>query len=328
MPMTRRQVLASGAALGGVALAGGALVDQLWPVLHREDLVPGAAPRMALPPQAWSSAADRLTFAAVGDTGTGGWQAAAVAGRMASGYRRNPYGLITHLGDICYYGDVEDRFADVFSRPYAPLLDAGVRVEMAIGNHDGDVHLTDARLARIDAELRLLGTPGRFYRTTHGPVDFFYLDSSRPGLFGPDRSTQLDWLDDALATSRSQWKIACLHHPPYSSGRHGNAPGAQDWLVPALERHAVDLVLAGHDHHYERTLPIDGVTYVVSGGGAKLRSVGRSPFTAVAASVLQYLHVNIVGDRLVGHCVQPDGRLVDTFTLRAREGRRPAGRTG
>lgn len=326
MPMTRRQVLASGAAVGGAALAGGALVDQVWPVLQREDLIPGAAPRLALPAGAWSSAPDRLTFAAVGDTGTGGRQAAAVAARMASGYQKNPYGLITHLGDICYYGDIEDRFADVFLRPYAPLLDAGVRVELAIGNHDGDVHLTDARQTRTEAELRLLGTPGRYYRTTHGPVDFFYLDSSRPGLFGPDGSTQVDWLDDALATSRSRWKIVCLHHPPYSSGRHGSTPGAEDRLVPVLERHAVDLVLAGHDHHYERTVPINGVTYVVSGGGAKLRAVHRSPFTAVAASVLQYLHVDVVGDRLVGHCVRPDGHLVDTFALRAREGRRPAGR--
>jgi hypothetical protein len=327
MPMTRRQVLASGAAVGGAALAGGALVDQVWPMLRREDLVPGATPRLALPGRAWTSAADRLTFAAVGDTGTGGWQATAVAARMASGYRSDPYGLITHLGDICYYGDIADRFADVFLRPYAPLLDAGVRVELAIGNHDGDVHLTDAGLERVDTELRLLGTPGRYYRTTHGPVDFFYLDSSRPGLFGAEGSTQLDWLEDALSTSRSRWKIVCLHHPPYSSGRHGNTPGAEKWLVPALERHAVDLVLAGHDHHYERTVPINGITYVVSGGGAKLRSVGRSPFTAVAASVLQYLHVHVAGDRLTGHCVQPDGHLVDTFTLRAREGRRSAGRS-
>lgn len=323
MALTRRQFLASGAAVGGAAVAGGALVGQVWPALSRQDLVPGQAPRGELAARAWPVADDRLVFAVVGDTGTGGRQAAAVAARMASGYQRNPYGLITHLGDICYYGDIEDRFSDVFLRPYAPLLDAGVRVEVAIGNHDGEIYLSDARLAAVETEMRLLGTPGRYYRTTHGPIDFFYLDSSRPGLFGPDGSAQLDWLDEALAGSGSQWKIVCMHHPPYSSGRHGSTPRADETLVPILERHAVDLVLAGHDHNYERTVPINGVTYVVSGGGAKLRPVDRSPFTAVAASVLHYLHVEVVGDRLVGHCVRADGHPVDSFTLRAREGRRP-----
>lgn len=328
MPLTRRQFLAAGAAVGGAALAGGALAGQVWPVLSREDLVPGAVPDLGLAARAWAVDGDRLTFAAVGDTGTGGRQAAAVATRMARDYGASPYGLITHLGDICYYGDIEERFADVFLRPYAPLLAAGVRVELAIGNHDGEVHLSDARLAAVETELRLLGTPARYYRTTHGPVDFFYLDSGRSGLLGPDGATQIDWLDDALATSRSQWKIVCMHHPPYSSGVHGSTLDTHRALVPALERHGVDLVLSGHDHHYERTLPINGVTYVISGGGAKLRPTSRSAFTAVATSALQYLHVEVAGDRLVGRCVQPDGDLVDTFTLRAREGARPSGRYG
>jgi 2',3'-cyclic-nucleotide 2'-phosphodiesterase (5'-nucleotidase family) len=59
------------------------------------------------------------------------------------------------------------------------------------------------------------------------------------------------------------------------------APARQQTLEPILRRHHVDLVLAGHDHHYERTHPIDGITYVVSGGGCKTTRVGRSDFTAV-----------------------------------------------
>jgi hypothetical protein len=322
MPLTRRQVLAASAGVGAAAVAGAGLAGGLWPVLSREDLIPGQAPEVALPAGAWQTGADRLTFAAVGDTGTGGRQAAAVASRMAAGYRQNPYGLITHLGDICYYGHIRDRFDDVFLRPYAALLDAGVGVELAIGNHDGEVYFTDARLEAVEAELALLGTPARYYRSSHGPVDFFYLDSSRPALFGSDASAQLDWLDDALATSHNQWKIVCMHHPPYSSGTHGSTPGAEQRLVPVLQRHGVDLVLSGHDHHYERTVPIGGVTYVVSGGGAKLRPVGRSPFTAVASSVLHYLHVEVTGDRLVGRSIRADGRLVDAFTLHARDGHR------
>jgi hypothetical protein len=319
--LSRRQLLAAGLGAAGSLVAGGGLAGQLWPLLGREDLVPGTPPDSVLPAAAWTEATDRLTFAAVGDTGSGGRQAMAVADRMARSYRAAPYGLVTHLGDLCYYGPVEDRFDDVFVRPMRPLIDAGVRFELAIGNHDGDLHHTDESLAEIDAELRLLGTPARNYTTSHGPVDFFYLDSSAPGLFGVDSSAQLEWLDDALASSTNQWKVVCMHHPVFSSGSHGSTPGAREVLGPVLAHRSVDLVLTGHDHHYERTRPVDGVTHVVSGGGCKTTPVGRSRFTAAAASALQHLHVDVVGDRLTGRCVRADGRVLDRFALRAREGR-------
>ena len=245
----------------------------------------------------------------------------AVAERMALSYRSTPFGLVTLLGDICYYGKIRDRFDDVFVEPMAPLIDAGVRFELAIGNHDGDLHHSDASLEEIEDELALLGTPARYYATTNGPVDFFYLDSSAPGLFGPESSAQLDWFDAALASSANQWKVVCLHHPPYSSGLNGSTPGAADKLSPILARHAVDLVLAGHDHHYERTVPIDGTTYVVSGGGCKITGVRPSRFTAVAESTLEFMRFEVVGDRLQATALRPDGRLVDAFELRAREGR-------
>jgi predicted phosphodiesterase len=319
--LNRRQFLAAVVGATGTAAAGTGLAGQLWPLLGREDLVPGRTPQLALREAAWTRAADRLTFAAVGDTGSGGRQAMAVAHRMAEGYREAPYGLVTHLGDLCYYGSVEDRFDDVFTRPMRPLIDAGVRFELAIGNHDGDLHHSDASLAEIDAELRLLGTPARNYTTSHGPVDFFYLDSSAPGLFGADATEQLEWLDDALVSSTNQWKVVCMHHPVYSSGSHGSTPGAEEVLEPLLSRRHVDLVLSGHDHHYERTRPTNGVTYVVSGGGCKTTPVGRSRFTAAAASALQYLHVDVVDDRLRGRSVRADGQILDRFELRAQEGR-------
>jgi propanediol dehydratase large subunit len=55
---------------------------------------------------------------------------------------------------------------------------------------------------------------------------------------------------------------------------------------------------------------------VVSGGGCKLTLVGRSDFTAVAESVLHFVHVRIDGDRLDARAIAPDGRVVDAFTLR------------
>ena len=319
--MNRREFLASGLGVVGTAAAGVTLGRGVWPLLAGEDLVPGAAPTVDLTPRAWQTTADRVSFAVLGDNGSGGRQAIAVAERMARTYGASPFGLVALLGDICYYGNFADRYDDVFRRPMAPLIDAGVGFELAIGNHDAELHHSDDGLAEIEAELRLLGTPGRYYTSSHGPADLFYLDSSVPGLFGADASGQIEWLDDALASSSNQWKIVALHHPPYSSGEHGSTPGFDDLLQPVLARNHVDLVLAGHDHHYERTRPLDGITYVVSGGGCKTTGVGRSDFTAVAESTLQFLHVDIDGDRLTGTSVRPDGSTADRFTLRAREGR-------
>jgi len=319
--MNRRELFAAGVGLAGAVATGGTLVGAVWPLLTREDLLPGEPFDVRLQPRAWRRADDRLSFVALGDNGSGGRQALAVAERMALTYEAAPFGLVSLLGDICYYGNFRRRFNTVFRRPLGPLLDAGVGFELAIGNHDSELHFSDEGLDAIEAELELLGTPGRYYTTSHGPVDFFYLDSSIPGLYGPRASEQLEWLDDALASSTNQWKVVALHHPPFSSGLHGSTPGAQERLVPLLSRHHVDLVLSGHDHDYERVEPQDGVTYVVSGGGCKTTRVGRSAFTAVAERTLHFLHVDVVDDRLTGTCIREDGSVADRFTLRAREGR-------
>jgi 3',5'-cyclic AMP phosphodiesterase CpdA len=319
--LNRRQFLAAAGGAAGALASGVLLGGHVWPLLAREDLIPGTAPVTDLTPNAWTTAPERVRFAVLGDNGSGGRQAMAVAARMADTYRQQPFGLVSLLGDICYYGNFEKRYEDVFRRPMGPLIDAGAGFELAIGNHDAELRHSDEGLEEIEAELRLLGTPSRYYMTTHGPADLFYLDSSVPGVFGPGSSTQWEWLDDSLASASSQWKIVLLHHPLYSSGRHGSTVGARERLEPILARHHVDLVLAGHDHHYERTHPQQGITYVVSGGGCKTTAAGRSSFTAESASVLQFLLIDIDGDRLDSRCVAVDGAVVDRFELRAREGR-------
>jgi hypothetical protein len=319
--MNRRQFLAAGFGAAGALAAGTGLARDVWPLLAREDLVPGTAPTIELTPASWSTTDEEVTFAVLGDNGSGGRQAMAVASRLAETYQMLPFGLVALLGDICYYGRIRTRFADVFTRPMTPLIDAGVGFELAIGNHDKALRHTDASLEEIESELRLLGTPGLHYSKVHGPVELFYLDSSLPGVLGTDSSAQVEWLNDALADSASQWKVVALHHPPFSSGRHGSTPEVARVLRPVLERHHVDLVLSGHDHHYERTRPIGGITYVVSGGGCKTTPVGRSRFTAVAESTLHFLVVQVRGDRLLSTAIRADGSIADHFELRAREGR-------
>lgn len=316
--LSRRQFLgAAGGVVGGVATAG-VIRAAAWPLLASEDLLPGAAPTERVRPQAWTTTPDRVRLAVAGDTGSGGRQAMSVAAQMARTYEQDPYGAVVLLGDISYYGSIAQRWDDVFVRPFAPLVDAGVRFDFAIGNHDATLHREDAAAEEIEAHLRLLGTPDEFYAASHGPVDLFVLDSSAPGVLGPRAGDQLAWLDDALASSTNQWRVVALHHPLYSSGKHGSTLAVREVLEPILTRRRVDLVLSGHDHDYERSHPQHGVTYVVSGGGCKTSPVRRSSFTAYSERTLQFLVLDVDGDRLMGRCVRPDGTTADRFELRGK----------
>jgi hypothetical protein len=63
-------------------------------------------------------------------------------------------------------------------------------------------------------------------------------------------------------------------------------------FTPIFEAHGVPLVLLGHDHNYERTKPIRGVVYVVTGGGGRgTRAVGIADFTAVSDRVAHFVWV-------------------------------------
>ena len=73
---------------------------------------------------------------------------------------------------------------------------------------------------------------------------------------------------------------------------------------------------------YERTTPQDGVTYVVSGGGAKLSPAGHEAFTAVSTSTLHYLDLKLYDDRLAGRAIDQSGNTLDTFTI-TRPGDQP-----
>jgi 3',5'-cyclic AMP phosphodiesterase CpdA len=139
------------------------------------------------------------------------------------------------------------------------------------------------------------------------------LDSNRVG-----DEEQTTWLRGALAqtTPSGTWTLVAMHHPAYSAGHHGSHEEVRDRWSGLFEEADVPLVLAGHDHDYQRSTPQDGVTYVVSGAGAKLRSTGREQFTAVSASTLHYLDLLVYTDRIVGSAINHSGRLVDRFTLR------------
>jgi hypothetical protein len=100
----------------------------------------------------------------------------------------------------------------------------------------------------------------------------------------PGDPPQWGWLANDLARHiNTLCTIVYFHHPRFSSGHHGNHFQMQRiWRM--LYQAGADVVVAGHDHNYERFAPqnADGEAdpifgmrqFVVGTGGADLRSVG------------------------------------------------------
>ena len=254
-----------------------------------------------------------FTFAVVGDSGTGSKAQRAVASLLE---RMQP-DLILHTGDVVYPKGDDADYDPKFFAPYRRIIDS-VPVFPCLGNHDvetenGAPYLENFHLPRNDLE-----SAGRYYSFDWGNAHFVALDSE---LYyddeGGDPERQKAWLERDLGETRQPWKFVFFHRPPYSSSEHGSDLLVREDLEPVLARHSVDLVFSGHDHDYERTVQIKGVTYVVTGGGGKdLYEAGESEWTAFSRSVHHAVRVRIDGDRLRLEAVEPTDIVVDRLDLR------------
>jgi metallophosphoesterase superfamily enzyme len=93
-----------------------------------------------------------------------------IAGQMARTYEEMPYGLVVLLGDISHNGSFADRYEEVFVELFRPLLDAGVRFELAVGNHELQNVPSSEANAEIVRRLEAIGAEGAFFSFVQGPV--------------------------------------------------------------------------------------------------------------------------------------------------------------
>ena len=280
----------------------------------RADEVPDAG-CVAVDPVRGDDAGARVRFAAIGDFGYAGPAEEAVADLVKS-FR--PEFIVT-LGDNNYplgSADTIDLniglFYHQYIAPYAGRFGCGAvhnQFFPALGNHDW---MTPGARPYLDY-FELPGNE-RYYAFVRGPVELLALDSdpSEPDGNTAD-STQATWLKQELAASTARWKIVYLHHAPYSSGPHGGTVALR-WPFKAW---GVDLVLAGHDHDYER-FDVDGLPYIVNGlGGAVFYPIG----TPTSGSVARYndsagaLFVEADATTLRARFQTVDGRQIDTLSL-------------
>ena len=64
----------------------------------------------------------------------------------------------------------------------------------------------------------------------------------------------------ARADGEIDWIVVCMHQVAISSAHLNGADfGIRQEFMPLFGAYGVDLVVAGHEHHYERTFPVRGV---------------------------------------------------------------------
>ena len=199
------------------------------------------------------------TLVAAGDVAScrssGDEQTAAVVARTP--------GTVAVLGDIVYERGTAAEFRDCYSwRRFRG------RTRAALGNHE--YGSPGARPAK--AYFRL---PDRgYYSYELGTWHIVVLNSNCAPAGGcGDGSPQQRWLAADLGRSGARCTLAYWHHARFSSGLHGS-DRTMAALWATLARAGADVVLAGHDHHYERFQLIDGVrSFVVGTGGRSLYPV-------------------------------------------------------
>jgi predicted phosphohydrolase len=257
-----------------------------------------------------SGVAAPVRFAVFGDVGTQSSDQFAVLEQIES--VEFDAALIT--GDLAYEDGTRAQLQGNFFDVYAELM-ARTAFFPAMGNHD---YCTDDARPFRDAFALFENGDGpegsygmeRWYSLDWGDAHIVVLDTQKVG------DAQARWLERDLAANTLPWVIAVGHRPPYSSGSHGSAMDVRERFSPLFEQYGVDLALFGHEHDYERTESIGGVSYVITGGaGRGTRSVGASDFTAFSARVAHFVYVTIEADVLRVYAIDATGRDFDTLEL-------------
>jgi 3',5'-cyclic AMP phosphodiesterase CpdA len=243
---------------------------------------------------------------AVGDFGVGGETQQRLGTAIRRFEQRSPADYLLTLGDNDYTAN-PTAFRANWHASFGWTPQADVKVAGVLGNHD-------VRVGGGRYEFDALGMPRRYYRRTIGPVELYLLDSTRVD------PVQTAWLRQTLARSDAEWRIAVLHHPPFTCGAYTSHPEVVARWVPLFERYRVDLVLAGHDHNYQRFAPRREVRYVVQGGGnfkpyALKRCPRGYPRRLRARKEHGFLYFVIGMNRIDGYAVTLSGRRTDHFAF-------------
>jgi len=144
-------------------------------------------------------------------------------------------------------------------------------------------------------------------------IQFIFLDSQV--FFGEKGSEEQDaWLTQRLQDDQFAYSIVITHVPLFSSSvihPADSQPVRQAWHEKFAEA-GVPLVLSGHSHNYER-LVVDGVTYVVTGGGSSqlYPAVNIDPLSQAFSVSSHFVLLEFFEDQIKILAIDKNGKILD-----------------
>jgi hypothetical protein len=272
------------------------------------------------------------------------------------------------LGDNAYNNGKEEEYQkyvfDVYNKDFFPNL----ALYPSPGNHD----YAGKHNPSIPPYFNIFSMPSEgeaggvashsesYYAVDYGSLHLISIDTELRDAAGNQvmdgKGDQYDWLAKDLAANRLPFTIVYFHKPPYSKGSHDSdteldMKNMREKVNPLFEKYRVDVVLAGHSHVYERTMPLrghfglndsfdaakqvvanekapnhyvvgkkgQGVIYVVNGSGGKLG--GREPGYPLRSAV--YSNTELGGSMIFdvskskfdAKWVAADGQVRDQFII-------------
>ncbi len=226
-----------------------------------------------------------------------------------------PSDLLINTGDLVADGASGDDWRSFFDTEAPLLRDRALFV--AIGNHELYDDSAGTTFARYFGPSRETENPPPYGSARLAGVRFFFLNGMHDWTSGEERQ----WLEHELASADGErgvlWRIAVVHHSPWSAGPHGGNAKLLDAHVPELlSAHQVDLVLSGHDHIYERG-DAGLLKYIISGGGGAplYRVIEPTPTTRKAEATYHFVEITADAEalRVVAHRL--DGSTLEKCDL-------------
>ena len=187
-------------------------------------------------------------------------------------------GTVFAAGDLAYEKGSPTEFKNCYEPTWGKFRD---RTKPALGNHEYDGPTADGYFQYWGAQA---GPEGKgFYSYDLGRWHIVVLNTNcgKKGMGGCGKgSPQETWLREDLAKHPDACILAYGHHALFSSGllkEHALHPLMRPLWQDLYAAHA-DLILAGHEHSYERFAPQDpdgkpdpahGIREIVAGTGGR-----------------------------------------------------------
>lgn len=282
-----------------------------------------------------------LHFIVMGDWGRNGAdhqkQVAAQMGKTASEIKAQ---FIISAGDNFYPSGVISEWDPLWKYSYEDIYTAfSLQWDWypVLGNHDYKSN-PDAQV-KYTTISRRWKMPARYYSKkffingdSSQAVLIAFIDTNpfipefyKNGEYGPNVKTQdtikqKKWLAKILSDTAKniKWKIVVGHHPMFTGGGRTEAydtRAVRNSLKPVLDKYAVDMYLAGHEHSLQHIIPTGKTHHFISGAASEKTAARLLSDSKMAASEYGFMLFSATANSILLQTINADGKIIYTASL-------------